>query len=42
VRLGSLQRVAAKGRAALAVLASTAGGPPRYIAVRVPSAPVAG
>lgn len=42
VRLGSLQRVAAKGRAALAVLASTAGGPPRYIDVRVPSAPVAG
>jgi len=42
VRLGSLQRVAAKGRAALAVLASTAGGPPRYIDVRVPSAPVTG
>ena len=42
VRLGLPQGVAAKGRAALAVLASTPGGPPRYIDVRVPSAPVAG
>jgi cell division protein FtsQ len=42
VRLGLPQRVVAKGRAALAVLASTASSPPRYIDVRVPSAPVAG
>jgi cell division protein FtsQ len=42
VRLGLPQGVAAKARAALAVLASNAGGPPRYIDVRVPSAPVAG
>jgi hypothetical protein len=42
VRLGLPQRVVAKGRAALAVLASSAGSPPRYIDVRVPSAPVAG
>jgi len=42
VRLGVPQRVAEKGRAALAVLASSTGGSPRYIDVRVPSAPVAG
>jgi cell division protein FtsQ len=42
VRLGSPQRVAVKARAALAVLASTAAAPPRYIDVRVPGAPVAG
>jgi cell division protein FtsQ len=42
VRLGLPQRVAEKGRAALAVLASSADSPPRYIDVRVPSAPVAG
>jgi len=42
VRLGSPRGVAAKARAALAVLASTTGAPPRYIDVRVPSAPVAG
>jgi hypothetical protein len=42
VRLGLPQGVAAKARAALAVLGSTPGGPPRYIDVRVPSAPVAG
>ena len=42
VRLGSPRDVAAKARAALAVLASTAGAPARYIDVRVPSAPVAG
>lgn len=42
VRLGSPQRVAAKARAALAVLASSAAAPPRYIDVRVPGAPVAG
>jgi hypothetical protein len=36
------QGVATKARAALAVLTSNAGGPPRYIDVRVPSAPVAG
>ena len=42
VRLGSPRDVAAKARAALAVLAATAGAPPRYIDVRVPAAPVAG
>jgi cell division protein FtsQ len=42
VRLGSPRDVAAKARSALAVLASTAGAPPRYIDVRVPAAPVAG
>jgi len=42
VRLGAPRDVAAKGRAALAVLASTAATPPRYIDVRVPGAPVAG
>ena len=42
VRLGSPRDVAAKARVALAVLASTAGAPPRYIDVRVPAAPVAG
>jgi hypothetical protein len=42
VRLGSPRGVAAKARAALAVMASTAGTPPRYIDVRVPAAPVAG
>jgi cell division protein FtsQ len=42
VRLGSSQRVAVKARAALAVLASTAAAPPRYVDVRVPGAPVAG
>ena len=31
-----------RDRAALAVLASSTAGPPRYIDVRVPSAPVAG
>jgi hypothetical protein len=42
VRLGSPRDVAAKARSALAVLAATAGAPPRYIDVRVPAAPVAG
>ena len=42
VRLGAPQRVAEKARAAVAVLASTAAAPPRYIDVRVPGAPVAG
>jgi cell division protein FtsQ len=42
VRLGSPRDVAAKARAALAVLAATADTPPRYIDVRVPAAPVAG
>ncbi len=42
VRLGLPQRVAEKGRAALAVLASNADSPPRYIDVRVPGAPVSG
>jgi cell division protein FtsQ len=42
VRLGLPQGVAGKARAALAVLASNAGSSPRYIDVRVPSAPVAG
>ena len=42
VRLGSPRDVAAKARAALAVLAATASAPPRYIDVRVPAAPVAG
>jgi cell division protein FtsQ len=42
VRLGSPDRVAAKARAALAVLGATTGAPPRYIDVRVPSAPVTG
>src|SRR4029450_4891619 len=42
VRLGLSQRVVAKGRAALAVLASTASSPPRYIDVRGASAPGAG
>ena len=42
VRLGSPRDVAAKARAALAVMAATAGPPPRYIDVRVPAAPVAG
>jgi cell division protein FtsQ len=42
VRLGSPRDVAAKARAALAVLASTASAPPRYIDVRVPATPVAG
>jgi cell division protein FtsQ len=42
VRLGSPRDVAAKARAALAVLAATADAPPRYIDVRVPAAPVAG
>jgi cell division protein FtsQ len=42
VRLGLPQRVAEKGRAALAVLASVPDSPPRYIDVRVPGAPVAG
>lgn len=42
VRLGAPRRVAEKGRAAVAVLATTAGAPPRYVDVRVPGAPVAG
>jgi cell division protein FtsQ len=42
VRLGAPDRVAAKARAALAVLGATPGAPPRYIDVRVPSAPVTG
>ena len=42
VRLGSPQRIAAKARAAAAVLSSTAAAPPRYVDVRVPGAPVAG
>jgi cell division protein FtsQ len=42
VRLGSPLRVAAKARAAIAVLSSTAAAPPRYVDVRVPGAPVAG
>jgi hypothetical protein len=42
VRLGSPRDVAAKARAALAVMAATVSTPPRYIDVRVPAAPVAG
>jgi hypothetical protein len=42
VRLGAARNVAAKARAAVAVLSSTAAAPPRYIDVRVPGAPVAG
>jgi cell division protein FtsQ len=42
VRFGAPRRVASKARAAVAVLASTAETPPRYIDVRVPGAPVAG
>ncbi len=42
LRLGSTRHVVAKAHAAVAVLASTAGAPPRYIDVRVPAAPVAG
>jgi cell division protein FtsQ len=42
VRLGAPRRVAEKARAATAVILSTAAAPPRYIDVRVPSAPVAG
>jgi cell division protein FtsQ len=42
VRLGSSNQLAAKARSAVAVLASTAAAPPRYIDVRVPGAPVAG
>lgn len=42
VRLGEARNVAAKARAAVAVLSSTAASPPRYIDVRVPGAPVAG
>jgi cell division protein FtsQ len=42
VRLGTPRRVAEKARAAVAVIASTAASPPRYIDVRVPGAPVAG
>jgi cell division protein FtsQ len=42
VRLGAPDRVAAKARAALAVLGTTPGAPPRYIDVRVPNAPVTG
>ncbi len=42
VRLGLPLRVAEKGRAALAVLASNADSTPRYVDVRVPGAPVSG
>jgi cell division septal protein FtsQ len=42
VRLGSPDRLAAKGRAALAVLRATPGLPPGYVDVRVPNAPVTG
>jgi cell division protein FtsQ len=42
VRLGAPRDIAAKGRAAVAVLATTAAEPPRYIDVRVPGAPVVG
>jgi cell division protein FtsQ len=42
LRLGPPTRVPAKGRAALAVLATITGGPPAYVDVRVPSAPVTG
>lgn len=42
IRLGAPREVAAKARAAAAVLAATAGAPVAYIDVRVPSAPVTG
>jgi cell division protein FtsQ len=42
LRLGPPTRVAAKARAALAVLATITGAPPAYVDVRVPSAPVTG
>jgi cell division protein FtsQ len=42
LRLGAPREVAAKARAAAAVLAATAGVPVTYIDVRVPSAPVTG
>jgi cell division protein FtsQ len=42
VRLGPPDRVAAKARAALAVLGTISGAPPAYVDVRVLSAPVTG
>jgi cell division protein FtsQ len=42
VRLGAPDRVAAKARAALAVLGTITGAPPAYVDVRVPNAPVTG
>jgi cell division protein FtsQ len=42
LRLGPPTRVPAKARAALAVLGTITGGPPTYVDVRAPSAPVAG
>lgn len=42
VRLGTPDHVAGKSSSALAVLRATAGAPPGYIDVRVPSAPVTG
>jgi cell division protein FtsQ len=42
LRLGPPTRVPAKARAALAVLGTITGGPPAYVDVRVPSAPVTG
>jgi cell division protein FtsQ len=42
VRLGSPDQVPAKARAALAVLGTFTGGPPAYVDVRVPNAPVTG
>jgi cell division protein FtsQ len=42
LRLGPPTRVPAKARAVLAVLGTITGGPPAYVDVRVPSAPVTG
>jgi cell division protein FtsQ len=42
LRLGPPTRVQAKARAALAVLGTITGGPPAYVDVRVPGAPVTG
>ena len=42
LRLGPPTRVPAKARAALAVLGTITGGPPAYVDVRVPGAPVTG
>ena len=42
VRLGPPDHVAAKGRAAVAVLGTITGAPPGYVDVRVPTAPVTG
>jgi cell division protein FtsQ len=42
LRLGQPERIAAKARAAVAVLGTNTGAPPSYVDVRVPSAPVTG